>query len=26
MTSPFYGQPTAAMPARRIDVGMRIGF
>ena len=26
MTSPFFGQPTAAMPARRIDVGMRIGF
>jgi hypothetical protein len=26
MTSQFFGQPTAAMPARRIDVGMRIGF
>jgi len=26
MTSPFFGQPTAAMPARRIDLGMRIGF
>jgi hypothetical protein len=26
MTSPFFGQPTAAMPARRIDVGMRVGF
>jgi hypothetical protein len=26
MTSPFFGQPTAAMPARRIDVGMRMGF
>ena len=26
MTSPFFGQPTAAMPGRRIDVGMRIGF
>ena len=26
MTSPFFGQPTAAMPARHIDVGMRIGF
>ena len=26
MTSPFFGQPTAAMPARRVDVGMRIGF
>jgi hypothetical protein len=26
MTSPFFLQPTAAMPARRIDVGMRVGF
>jgi carboxypeptidase family protein len=26
MTSPFFGQPTAAMPARKIDVGVRIGF
>ena len=26
MTSPFFGQPTAAMPGRRIDLGMRIGF
>jgi Carboxypeptidase regulatory-like domain len=26
MTSPFFHQPTAAMPARRIDVGMRVGF
>jgi hypothetical protein len=26
MTSEFFGQPTAAQPARRIDVGMRIGF
>ena len=26
VTSPFFGQPTAAMPARRIDLGMRIGF
>jgi hypothetical protein len=26
MTSPFFGQPTAAMPGRRIDIGMRIGF
>ena len=25
MTSPFFGQPTAAMPARRIDVGMQDG-
>ena len=26
MTSPFFGRPTAAMPARRIDVGLRVGF
>ena len=26
MTSPFFRQPTAAMPGRRIDVGMRVGF
>jgi hypothetical protein len=26
MTSPFFGQPTAAMPGRRIDLGMRVGF
>ena len=26
MTSPFFLQPTAAMPGRRIDVGMRVGF
>jgi hypothetical protein len=26
MTSPFFGQPTAAMPGRRVDVGMRVGF
>jgi hypothetical protein len=26
MTSPFFRQPTAAMPSRRIDLGMRIGF
>jgi hypothetical protein len=26
MTSPFFGQPTAAMPARHIDVGLRLGF
>ncbi len=26
MTSPFFGQPTAAMPARRVDVGMRVAF
>ena len=26
MTSPFFGRPTAAMPGRRLDVGLRIGF
>ena len=26
MTSPFFRQPTAAMPGRRIDIGARIGF
>src|SRR5439155_14939563 len=26
MTSPFFRQPTAAAPARKIDVGMKIGF
>ena len=26
MTSPFFGQATSALPARRVDVGMRIGF
>ena len=26
MTSPFFGQPTAAGPARKIDLGMKIGF
>jgi carboxypeptidase family protein len=26
MTSPFFGEPTAAMPGRRIDLGVRIGF
>jgi hypothetical protein len=26
MTSPFFRQPTAAMPGRRIDMGMRVGF
>jgi hypothetical protein len=26
MTSPFFGQATAAMPGRRIDVGLRVGF
>jgi hypothetical protein len=26
MTSPFFGQATAAGPARKVDVGMKIGF
>jgi hypothetical protein len=26
MSSPFFGQPTAAMPGRRIDLGVRVGF
>jgi hypothetical protein len=26
MTSPFFGRPTAALAARKIDVGMKIGF
>jgi hypothetical protein len=26
MTSPFFGQPTAAMPGRRIDLGVRVAF
>ncbi|MBA3638069.1 MAG: hypothetical protein M3541_06025 [Acidobacteriota bacterium] len=26
MTSRFFAQPTAAMAARRIDVGVRMGF
>ena len=26
MTSPFFGRPTAAMPGRRLDLGIRIGF
>jgi hypothetical protein len=26
MTSPFFGQATAAMPGRRVDLGLRIGF
>jgi hypothetical protein len=26
MTSPFFGQPTAAMPGRRVDIGIRVGF
>jgi carboxypeptidase family protein len=26
MTSPFFGQATGAAPARKIDVGMKVGF
>lgn len=26
LTSPRYGQPTAAAPARRLELGMRVGF
>lgn len=26
MTSPFFGDATAAMPGRRIDLGVRVGF
>ena len=26
MTSPFFGQATAAAPGRRVDLGVRIGF
>jgi hypothetical protein len=26
MTSPFFAEPTASMPGRRIDLGVRIGF
>ena len=26
MTSPFFGLPTAAMPGRKIDIGMKVGF
>jgi hypothetical protein len=26
MTSPFFGQATGAMPGRRIDLGVRVGF
>jgi hypothetical protein len=25
-TSPFFGQPTAALPGRRIETGMRFSF
>ena len=26
VTSPYFGEPTSARPARRIEVGMRVGF
>jgi hypothetical protein len=26
MTSPFFGQPTAALPGRRVELGARFGF
>jgi len=26
MSSPFFGLPTAAAPARKIDLGVKIGF
>ena len=26
MTSPFFGQATGAGPARKLDVGMKVGF
>jgi len=26
MTSPFFLEPTASMPARKIDFGFRVGF
>ena len=26
MTSPFFGQPTAAAPPRRIELGTRLTF
>ena len=26
MTSPFFGEATAAMPGRRVDLGVRVGF
>jgi hypothetical protein len=26
MTSPFFGQPTGARPARSLNVGVRFGF
>ncbi len=26
MTSPFFGRPTAAMPGRKLDLGLRVNF
>ena len=26
VTSPFFGQPTSAMPPRRMEIGARLGF
>jgi hypothetical protein len=26
MTSPFFGEPTSAGPARKLELGMRFGF
>lgn len=26
LTSPFFGQPTGAMPARRVEIGTRVAF
>ena len=26
MTSPFFGEPTSAAPARKIELGARFGF
>jgi hypothetical protein len=26
MTSPFFGRPTSAAPARKIELGTRFGF
>jgi hypothetical protein len=26
LTSPFFGQPTGAMPARRMEIGTRVMF
>jgi hypothetical protein len=26
VTSPFFGRPTGALPGRRLDLGMKVGF